>query len=136
MGEPDAVPAGHSQQRRGPGSGPARHRWFGRFWRTRAPRASGRRGWERGCGGAPDSGDLLAAAERCSRRPLPRRRSGRRDRGRGAPRAGRAPVRLSAQPRQPGGAGRPPAPRRASSRGGGCAAPRLGRRREPARIDV
>lgn len=110
MGEPDAAPAGHSRQRRGPGLGPARHRWFGRFCRTRAPRASGRRGWERGCGGAPDSGDLLAAAERCSRRPLRWRRGGRRGRGRGAPRAGRAPVRLSAQTRQPGGAGWPPAP--------------------------
>lgn len=52
--------AGHGPRgplRPAPGPGLARHRWFGCFWRTRAPRASGRAGSERGCGGAPDSGE-------------------------------------------------------------------------------
>lgn len=106
--------AGHGPRgplRPAPGPGLARHRWFGCFWRTRAPRASGRAGSERGCGGAPDSGETR---ETC----WPRRSGACSGRNGGAeagveaagagwlgaaPRAGRALVRLSAHPRQPRG---------------------------------
>lgn len=93
-----------------PGPGLARHRWFGCFWRTQAPRASGRPGRERRCGGAPDSGETRetcwprrsgapAAQRRASR---PRARGGcERLPGPAVPWCGSRPT--LASPAEPGG---------------------------------
>ncbi|XP_027431184.1 collagen alpha-1(I) chain-like [Zalophus californianus] len=61
-----------------------------------------------------DSGDLLAAEKRCSRGAEAGVEAAGTGWLRAAPRACRALVRLSAHPRQPRGAGRPPASRRFS----------------------